>query len=137
MTDTPQPETEGRATIDRDALDEWMRERGLMLIRHSYFADLTRQLAEAQATIRTLTVDLADARAEVERQYEPDQWWRVVYAEPQPDRRSQVWCETSDTIEAAEALKTCPGGGVIQRYWTQRPSGEWRPALDDEATSED
>lgn len=85
----------------------------------------------------TLTDELAVARArladlEAKLRWEPDRWWRVVYADQRrtKDGRLQVWCESSDQAEVTAAVGTCPGGGILQRYWKQRPAGEWRPALD-------
>ena len=51
--------------IDRDALDAWMRERGLMLIRKSYFATLTRELAQARQTATRLHEENDRLRAEL------------------------------------------------------------------------
>jgi hypothetical protein len=39
------------AVIDRDELDTWLRERDLMLIKNSYFADVTRELAHARHSV--------------------------------------------------------------------------------------
>jgi len=58
--------------------------------------------------------------------WEPGRWWRVMPIDRQDDPRA-VWCETSNEAQAREALKTCPGGGVLQRLH-ERSESEWRPA---------
>src|SRR5689334_4539428 len=60
------PMTPDPITVDRDALDDWMRERDLMLISKRQFADLTCELARARQTATRLHGEVERLRAVVE-----------------------------------------------------------------------
>lgn len=68
-------------------------------------------------------LDAARARlAELEAEFVPDRWWRVIYDAP-----GGVWCESSNEDEVRRSLDTCPSPGVLQRTY-RREQFQWRDA---------
>jgi hypothetical protein len=85
------------------------------------------EVSASDAGLAEVTKLLTAALAEEDTSgWERTRWRQVFYAEVRPGGyRKNLWCETSNELEARQALAKCPGGGVIGRLW-RREEQEWR-----------